>query len=72
MVLGDQWFQDDHMVFVQDKIRAIAITSQRFQELFTTITYTTRDKMELVDCDRLASVALAVRDLLINLDKYYM
>ena len=71
IVEGEHWFQGDHMVFVQNKIPAIAITSQRFLELFTTVTHTARDKMELVDCDRLASVALAVRDLLLKLDLYF-
>jgi aminopeptidase YwaD len=68
---GDQWFQGDHMVFVQNKIPAMAITSQRFLQLFTTVTHTPRDKMELVDCSRLASAALAIYDLLYKLDLFY-
>jgi aminopeptidase YwaD len=71
IVEGEQWLQGDHMVFVQNKTPAIAITSQRFLTLFTTVTHTARDKMELVDCNRLASVALAVRNLLDKLDLFY-
>ncbi len=69
---GDQWFQGDHMVFVQNRIPAIAMTSQHFLKLFTAVTHTDRDKMELVDCDQLALSALAVHDLLLKLDGYFM
>jgi len=71
IIEGDQWFQGDHMVFVQNKIPAIAVTSQRFLQLFTSVTHTSRDKTELVDCRCLASAAQAIFGLLIELDKYY-
>ncbi len=71
IIEGDQWFQGDHMVFVQNKIPAMAVTSQRFLQLFTTVTHTSRDKVELVDCSRLASTAQAIYGLLIELDKYF-
>jgi aminopeptidase YwaD len=71
IIEGEQWFQGDHMVFVQNKIPAMAVTSQRFLQLFTTVTHTSRDKVELVDCSRLASTAMAIRSLLIELDKYF-
>jgi aminopeptidase YwaD len=72
IIEGEQWFQGDHMVFVQNKIPAMAVTSQRFLQLFTTVTHTSRDKMELVDCSRLASAAQAIYGLLVELDKYYV
>ena len=71
IVEGDQWFQGDHMVFVQNKTPAIAITSQLFLELFTTLTHTARDRMAIVDCNRLVSVALAVHGLLLRLDSFF-
>jgi aminopeptidase YwaD len=68
---GEPWFQGDHMVFVQNKVPAVAFTSQQFLSLFSSITHTAKDRMELVDCDRLARVAKTVHRLLMKLDSYF-
>jgi aminopeptidase YwaD len=60
---GEQWYQSDHMVFVQNGVPAMAITSDRFEEMMHTITHTPQDTIELVDPEKLARLALALRDL---------
>jgi aminopeptidase YwaD len=69
MVEGEPWYQSDHMLFVQNSRPALAITSDRFTELWTHIAHTPRDHPQLVDCDRLARIALALRDLVLDLDR---
>jgi aminopeptidase YwaD len=60
---GEQWYQSDHMVFVQNGVPAMAVTSDRFEEMMQTITHTPQDTIELVDPAKLARLALALRDL---------
>jgi len=69
IVEGEPWYQGDHMIFTQNQIPALAITSGHFMELLTHIAHTAQDKPELVDCSKLTHVALALRGLLHDLDK---
>jgi aminopeptidase YwaD len=69
IVEGEPWYQGDHMIFTQNQIPALAITSGHFMELLTHIAHTARDRPELVDCSKLTHVALALRGLLLDLDK---
>ncbi len=64
MVEGEQWYQSDHMIFVQNQIPALAITSERSMEILTQIAHTAKDRPELVDPARLVNAALALRELL--------
>jgi aminopeptidase YwaD len=68
-VEGEPWYQSDHSLFIQNHVPALAITSDRFMELSTYITHTPKDTPEIVDSTRLADVALALRDLLLDLDR---
>jgi aminopeptidase YwaD len=68
-VEGEPWYQSDHSIFIQNQVPAMAVTSDRLMELSTHITHTDKDRPELVDLDKLASIALALRDLLLDLDK---
>jgi aminopeptidase YwaD len=69
IVEGEPWYQGDHMIFTQKQVPALAITSSQFIELLTNIAHTAQDKPELVDCSKLVLVALALRGLLLDLDK---
>ncbi len=69
IVEGDLWYQGDHMLFVLNQIPALAITSDRFMELSTHITHTDKDSPELVDLNKLVNLALALRDLYLDLDR---
>jgi aminopeptidase YwaD len=57
------------MIFTQKQVPALAITSSQFMELLTNIAHTAQDKPELVDCSKLVLVALALRGLLLDLEK---
>ncbi len=57
---GEQWYQGDHMIFVQSGIAAMATTAERFSELMATVTHTSQDRPEIVDCDKLVEVAHAL------------
>jgi aminopeptidase YwaD len=61
---GEQWYQSDHSIFIQNGRPAAAITSKDFMHLSTYITHTTKDKPELVDCQKLVDIALGLRDLI--------
>jgi hypothetical protein len=56
------------MIFVQNGVPAVALTSELFSALLTTYFHTADDRPELVDARRLAAAAVALRDLLTDLD----
>mgnify|MGYP003752062313 CR=1 FL=1 len=59
---GEQWYAGDHMVFVQNQVPAIAITSELMPELLKTVTHTSADTPDLVDCQKLVEIAGALSD----------
>lgn len=65
---GDQWYQSDHSLFIMNNRPALAITSEKFMHLSTYITHTEKDSPELVDPNRLAETAIALKNLLLSLD----
>ncbi len=56
------------MIFVLNQVPAMAITSHVLAQLMAEITHTPKDIPDIVDSDKLASVAVALRDLLFELD----
>jgi aminopeptidase YwaD len=69
IVEGQPWYQSDHMLFVQNARPALAITSDLFEELWTDVAHTPRDRPQIVDCAKLADIALALHELLVGLDR---
>jgi aminopeptidase YwaD len=65
---GESWYQSDHMVFVQNQVPAMAITSEGLMEIETAVAHTPEDRPELVDCTKLVTTALALRELLNQLE----
>jgi aminopeptidase YwaD len=61
---GEPWFQSDHMIFVQNQVPAVAITSDQFMELSTHITHTPKDNLDLVDNEKLVILAQTLNNLL--------
>ncbi|MEN8615062.1 M28 family peptidase [Dehalogenimonas sp. THU2] len=61
---GFQWYQSDHMVFVQAGRPAIAVTSDKFVELSATITHTPKDTVDIVDTGKLVELAAALNTLI--------
>lgn len=64
---GEQWFNGDHMIFVQNQVPAIAITSELTPELMRTITHTSADTPDLIDCHKLVEIAMALNDVVRSL-----
>jgi aminopeptidase YwaD len=60
---GDPWYQGDHMIFAQNKVPTIAVTSDKVQELMAAITHSCRDTPEIIDCGKLVKVAYAIESL---------
>jgi len=69
LVEGEPWYQGDHGLFMINHVPAVAVTSELLGELMADITHTSRDTIEIVDPDKLVTVALALRDLLLYLDR---
>ena len=68
LVEGEQWYQSDHSLFVQNGRPALAFTSEQAGPLWTDVTHTPRDRPELVDLAKLVVLAHALHDLLLRLD----
>lgn len=66
---GEPWYQSDHGLFLMHQVPALAITSERFVELWTEIAHTSRDRPEIVDPHKLVVAAGALRDLVLRLDR---
>jgi aminopeptidase YwaD len=66
---GQPWYQGDHMVFAMNGVPAVAVASDAFGEILEKIAHTPRDLPDVVDCRKLAAVALALFDLVQRLDQ---
>jgi aminopeptidase YwaD len=66
---GEPWYQSDHGLFLMHQVPALAITSERFVELWTEIAHTSRDRPEIVDPNKLVAAAGALRNLVLRLDR---
>lgn len=66
---GTAWYQGDHMLFVQNQVPAVALTSECALELLATIVHTPHDRPELIDSTQLAWLAQALRQLVLDLDR---
>ncbi len=67
LVAGEQWYQSDHFLFTMNGRPALALTSERVEELLCGVVHTAHDTPELVDTARLADAALALRDVILAL-----
>lgn len=66
---GEAWYQGDHGLFLMNQIPALAITSELLDELMSKFTHTPRDTAEIVDTNKLVTVAMSLRDLVLRLDQ---
>ena len=69
LVEGEPWYQGDHGLFLINHVPALAVTSELLAELMAEITHTPRDVPELVDTEKLVKISLALKDLLLQLDR---
>jgi aminopeptidase YwaD len=70
LVAGEAWYQGDHGLFLLHRRPALALTSDHPLELMAEITHTPHDRPEIIDCAKLVTVALALRDLVLQLDRH--
>lgn len=66
LVEGEQWYQSDHMIFVQNQVPAMAITEELLEEVMTKITHTEKDVPELIEADKLVELSYALCDLVLD------
>jgi aminopeptidase YwaD len=66
---GEIWYSGDHMIFVQNGIPAVALTSEHGMTGLAQISHTPKDRPELVDHSKLVTTAMALRDLVVEMDK---
>ncbi|MFN2201282.1 MAG: M28 family metallopeptidase [Caldilineaceae bacterium] len=69
LVEGEPWFQSDHSMFIQRGRPALALTSAKFWHLTSHVTHTAKDTPELVDAEKVVTVAAALRDLVCALGR---
>jgi aminopeptidase YwaD len=64
LVQGEQWFNGDHMIFVQSGVPSLAFTSENMAELMMTVTHTSLDTPELIDHRKLVEVSRVLESLI--------
>ncbi len=69
LVVGEPWYQGDHGLFLLNRRPALALTSDHLVELMAEIVHTPQDRPEIIDCAKLVTAALALRDLVLQLDQ---
>ena len=69
LIEGEPWYQGDHGLFLMNQIPALAITTERFIDLLTQIAHTPKDSAGIVDAEKLVKIALALHELLAELDR---
>jgi len=67
LIKGEPWFSGDHMIFVQSNVPAVAFTAEYMPELMRSVTHTSADTPDIVDCRKLVEVAESLNDLVRSL-----
>jgi aminopeptidase YwaD len=68
LIEGEPWYQGDHFLFLMNGVPALAVTSENVLEIMTHYAHSDQDRPDIVDPERLAALALALRELLLRLD----
>jgi len=58
----EPWYQSDHSMFAMNGIPAVALTTENFTEIWSTIAHTSKDTIDMVDIGILADTAEALRE----------
>ena len=64
---GEEWYSGDHMIFVQKGIPALAFTSEKVSELMATVSHTDNDIPDIIDENKLVTIAQIVKNIIIEL-----
>ena len=65
----DPWYQSDHMLFAMNDRPAVALTTEDFNNTWANIAHTAKDTIDLIDIDILADTAVALRELINELNR---
>jgi aminopeptidase YwaD len=61
---GPAWYQSDHAIFAMQGRAALAITTERVQEMLAVLFHSEHDTPDQVDADRIVSIATALESML--------
>lgn len=62
--MSDPWYQGDHMIFANQGIPSLAITSQEIFGLIDTVIHTPNDTIDLISINKIAETALFLEELI--------
>jgi len=65
----EPWYQSDHAMFALHGVPAVALTTEAFQAIWSTVAHTEKDTMDGVDAGILAGIAVSLRELIDCLDQ---
>ena len=66
LIEGEPWYNGDHMIFAQNYVETIALTSASSAFLMENITHTQKDKPDIINFEKLVEIAAALKDLILN------
>ncbi len=70
LVEGQEWYQSDHSLFIQQGIPALAFTSDQFDALWSEIAHTPKDQAHLVSTQKLISLSAVFHDIVLMADQF--
>ena len=65
---GQQWYQGDHSIFVQNDVPALAFTTTELDTILSSIAHTKKDRPDIVKPKLISDTALAVHRIVTNID----
>lgn len=65
----EPWYQGDHMIFVMNKVSAIAITSENVTEILRKIAHSPMDTIDQVDFEKVSDAAEGIFRLIESMEK---
>lgn len=66
LIEGEPWYNGDHMIFAQNSVETMALTSTNTAFLMKNITHTQKDKPDIINFEKLVEIAAALKDLILN------
>jgi len=67
VVKGQEWYEGDHSMFLQNGVPCIALTSSNARDVVMNITHTPKDTMNNVDIELLWDLVKALKDIISNI-----
>lgn len=67
VVKGEEWYEGDHSMFLQNGVPCIAVTSSNVRDVVMNITHTPKDTMDNVDIELLFELVTALKEIINNI-----